>query len=291
MLGDLWGNYSEEDLYQIAVGRPLEEKELASLMLLKTFEAAALELSPTGYYGCFSGGKDSIVIAHLMKKAGVKHELWYNNVTIDPPVLVRFILDHYPHAKWNNVGTHLLRYMVERGKLPPTRMVRWCCDVYKEQGGNKQFKVMGVRGPESPRRKGLWREVTVHQRSRSKALCPILYWTDDDVWTYIRRNNLEYPSLYDEVDGAGKKLFPRLGCIGCPMSSRRKLEFERFPQYEAMWRKAINELWAKWKDIPRKDGERRKLGMFASGDELWQWWMEEENVNDTDEPDCQMWLW
>jgi hypothetical protein len=30
---------------------------------------------------------------------------------------------------------------------------------------------------------------------------------------------------------------------------------------------------------------------FNTADEWFAWWMEEENVNDTDQPDCQQYLW
>ena len=38
-----------------------------------------------GYYVAFSGGKDSIVIRDLVKKAEVKHDIHYNLTTVDPP--------------------------------------------------------------------------------------------------------------------------------------------------------------------------------------------------------------
>jgi hypothetical protein len=85
MLGDLWGNYSAEDLYEIAISRPLEEKISQSIALYQTYEGQALQYSPDGYYGCFSGGKDSIVAEELAKLAGVAFTSNYSNVTIDPP--------------------------------------------------------------------------------------------------------------------------------------------------------------------------------------------------------------
>jgi len=45
MLGDLWGNYSEEDLYQIAISRPLDEKIATAIMLIQAYEQQALSLS------------------------------------------------------------------------------------------------------------------------------------------------------------------------------------------------------------------------------------------------------
>lgn len=47
---------------------------------------------------------------------------------------------------------------------------------------------------------------------------PMAIWTDEDVWTYIRRFNLPYASLYDMgyTDGAGQyHKIKRNGCLGC----------------------------------------------------------------------------
>ena len=38
-----------------------------------------------GYYVAFSGGKDSQVIYHLCKEAGVKMDAHYSLTTVDPP--------------------------------------------------------------------------------------------------------------------------------------------------------------------------------------------------------------
>lgn len=76
---------SEEELYQMALRVPLEQKIEKAVMLIQTFENQALSLSPDGYYVCFSGGKDSIVMAKLFEMSGVKYTLNYSNVTIDPP--------------------------------------------------------------------------------------------------------------------------------------------------------------------------------------------------------------
>lgn len=57
---------------------------------LKTFEP------PEGYYLCFSGGKDSVVIKALADMAGVKYDAHYNVTSVDPPELVRFIKDKHP---------------------------------------------------------------------------------------------------------------------------------------------------------------------------------------------------
>ena len=41
-----------------------------------------------GYYVAFSGGKDSQVVYHLCKEAGVKFDAHYNHTTVDPPEVI-----------------------------------------------------------------------------------------------------------------------------------------------------------------------------------------------------------
>jgi phosphoadenosine phosphosulfate reductase len=270
---------TEEEVYQQAISEPLEVKERKSIALLREF----VSLDPLGIYAGFSGGKDSQVTARLLVKAGVKHELWYNNVTIDPPELVQFIKRHYPHAKWNNPKKHLLSRVVEKAPGLPTRRGRWCCQEYKEGGGDGRVRAFGVRAEESKRRKGLWSTTRIDRGTAT--LAPILYWTEEDVWDYIRAEGLEYCSLYDEG-------FKRLGCVGCPLNpGTRKKEFERWPKYEEMWRRAGLMWWKKYRILVKQDGSPYFAAKFKTFEDYWSWWMEEKNVNDTDEPDCQLWLW
>ena len=66
---------------------------------------------------------------------------------------------------------------------------------------------------------------------------PIIDWTTDEVWEFIREYNVPYCCLYDEG-------FKRLGCIGCPMGSvkHRTEEFERYPKYKALYLKAFEKM-------------------------------------------------
>lgn len=274
----------QEIMYQTAISQPLDVKIKKAIMLIQTYENSALAKHPDGYYVAFSGGKDSVVLDRLFKMSWVKYQLHYNNTTIDPPELYRFMRKEYPQVIWHNNGKSLPLEMANKSAGPPTRIVRWCCEIYKEQGGKDQFRVIGVRATESNRRKGLWREISIDKYSKNPIMCPILYWTDNDVWTFIKDNNIPYCSLYDEG-------FKRLGCVGCPMSNHRKEEFERWPRYEQLWKRGFQKYWDRYKGIPRKDGKPRWIERLKSVEEFWSWWMEEKNVNDTDEADCQGWLW
>lgn len=92
---------------------------------------------PEGYYVAFSGGKDSIVILDLARKARVKYDTHYQLTTVDPPELVNFIKDKYSEVNIELPGTSMWN-LIPKKRMPPTRIVRYCCEVLKERGGARK---------------------------------------------------------------------------------------------------------------------------------------------------------
>lgn len=105
-----------------------------AIMRLKAYEP------PEGYYLCFSGGKDSVVIKALADMAGVKYDAHYNVTSVDAPELVRFIKDEYPEVEFEypryKDGTRATMWnLIPKKKMPPTRVARYCCAELKEKSG------------------------------------------------------------------------------------------------------------------------------------------------------------
>jgi len=243
--------------------------------LLRTHEPAE------GYYLAFSGGKDSCAIKRLAQLSGVKFDAFYNNTTIDPPELVRFIKKEHPDVKWNNPAMPMMTRVATAPKVPPTRVARWCCEEYKETTGSDRVRIFGVRAAESKARKRRWSEVAGFDGAL--IICPIVHWSDEKLWGFIREYGVAYCSLYDEG-------YSRLGCVGCPLGSRKNQdrEFLRWPRYRDNWKKAIIQNWEKWKDIPRqRDGLPRFQSKFKSGEDFWNWWITAK-APDYMRGDCQM---
>jgi len=268
---------SENDMMRVAQARSLDEKIQQAVAFLQGHEMLTMG---EGYYLAFSGGKDSVVMLRLAQMSGVKFDAWYNQTTIDPPELVRFIREYHSDVAWNRPKEgNLVMHMAANSNCPPTRIARWCCKIYKEQGGNdRKVKLIGVRAAESPRRAATWKQVSPHRNGRSIVLCPILYWTDADIWNFIRAEKISYCRLYDEG-------FKRLGCVGCPMGGKkgRERDFARWPGFERLWKIGFKRYWDRWKGVPRRDGNPRWIERFSSVGELWSWWMEEKGENN----DCQ----
>ena len=93
-------------------------------------------------------------------------------------------------------------------------------------------------------------------------LHPIIDWSHEDVWAYIRGRGLPYCSLYDE----GMK---RIGCILCPMAGKRQRlrEAERWPQYKQAYLNTFERMLL--------ERERKgKKTQWKDADDVYRWWLE-----------------
>ena len=265
----------------------VHDKVAIALQRLRTFE-------PTeGYYLAFSGGKDSQCVYHLCKEAGVKFDAHYSLTTVDPPEVIYFMREHYPDVIVDRHDTTMWKLIVKKG-MPPTRMVRYCCDELKEGGGRGRVMLTGVRWAESTKRKnnrGLL-ELNNYTRKYVKlmndndearrmfetcaiksmhTLNPIIDWTQEEVWEYLRSRNIPYCKLYDEG-------FDRIGCIGCPLAGAQQMrfEFERYPKYKQAYLRAFEKMLA-----VRKDNEK-PYHLWKTADDVMEWWLDEKRHHKTD---------
>lgn len=222
---------------------------------------------PEGYYLAFSGGKDSICIKELADMAGVKYDAHYNVTTIDPPELVRFIKEHHSDVGFNHPKKPLVKELETRGF--PTRIGRWCCGDYKEKGGKGRRIVTGIRAAESSKRAGR-KPIEVCFKDASKIyINPIINWTDEDVWDFIKERGMPYCKLYDEG-------FKRIGCIMCPLASKqiRLREAKRYPKYLKLFLKAFITLHE------NKKGSREYYDKWENGEEMFWWWLNYDSKSD-----------
>jgi len=227
-----------------------------------------------GYYLAFSGGKDSIVIKQLAIEAGVKFDAHYNDTTIDPPELRIFIKRVHSDVDWHKPKTPFLVEMVKRGF--PMRRRRWCCDEYKEKGGNGRIVVTGVRWAESANRSKR-KYIESCYKSNKQYLHPIIDWQDEDVWAFIHDRNLPYCSLYDEG-------WKRIGCIMCPLAQKanRILESKRYPNMTRGFIKAFEKL--------HKAKDPEVVKRWSNGEEMFWWWLTGEGHEKESDDESQVML-
>jgi len=167
-----------------------------------------------GYVVKFSGGKDSIVLYDIVKKSGVRYKVYYNFTTIDPPEVARFIKKYYPEVEWIIPKRNFFTWLKRVG--PPTKAKRWCCTKLKHiiPKGAKHV-VLGIRAEESYKRARRER-IVYNSETKTVDYYPIFYFTEVDIWEYIKKEALSYPSLYDEG-------FDRISCVVCPFICGSKL--------------------------------------------------------------------
>lgn len=94
---------------------------------------------------------------------------------------------------------------------------------------------------------------------------PIIDWTDSDIWNYLLSEHIQYNQLYDLG-------YERVGCIGCPMAGKKRWrEFADFPQYKKMYIHAFERMLQERK-------RRGKKSKWKTADEVFLWWMEDDNI-------------
>ena len=131
-------------------GRNMVEQ---AIYRLKLFE------QPDGYFLAFSGGKDSVTLKALADMAGVKYKAVYSVTSADPPELVQFVKTfpdvtmEIPRDKDGKAVT--MWNLIPKKSMPPTMIVRYCCEHLKEHmgGGPDNVKLTGVRWQESVKRR------------------------------------------------------------------------------------------------------------------------------------------
>lgn len=274
------------------------------IAILRLQDAAKLSMHRFGQplRVAYSGGKDSQVILALAERAGIDFEVIHSHTTADAPETVHFIRQQFREMELRGEKCSIImpKYqgrsvsmwsLIPLKLMPPTRLVRYCCQVLKEANGRGSFNVTGVRWAESSRRKNTRGVMETMNRDPRKKIVlandndpkrqlfetcntkaemvvnPIIDWTDDDVWDYIHAEQLPVNPLYCE----GQQ---RIGCIGCPMAGRRgrQREFRRWPAYEKMYISAFE----------RMLDARKAKGLpcdWFNGMDVFRWWMEDDNLN------------
>lgn len=292
-----------------SINGALQDKINHSLRAIKV----AAEMSEQ-YYDApliitYSGGKDSDVLAHLAVKSEASVEFEHSLTTVDAPDTVHHIQKVFKKLEDMGYKTTIHRpeismwRLIEKKMIPPTRLVRYCCQEFKESATPNRYIAIGVRGGESRQRasrmefetrgsskkksRGYTLEhveevyeeaqgdlpdswdclfITAAKEHKDLICNPIFQWTDADIWEYIRSENIEYNPLYDRG-------YSRVGCIGCPMArySERTKEFADYPKYKNAYIRAFDRM------IQRRK-EKGKETRWENGQDVFDWWIEDPNI-------------
>ena len=99
----------------------------------------------------YSGGKDSDVLLHLAEASGIQFEVLHSLTTADAPQTVYHVRDTFHRLEDKGIkctvdkhvqpdGSRITMWnLIPRKLMPPTRVVRYCCAVLKEGGGERSL--------------------------------------------------------------------------------------------------------------------------------------------------------
>lgn len=191
-----------------------------------------------------SGGKDSSVEMHLVRKVQHDTHAIFNNTTLD-------CVDTYKHIREvDNVqiinpeeGFYQWR---KRLSFIPTRFGRACCTIFKEgammdvlSSDEKYLFFLGMRNEESTTRSGyedMWKNIK--WGDNWQGCLPIRKWTELDIWLYIMMNDIPFNPKY-------RKGYSRAGCaIACPFSSKSTWVLDKY------W---YGNMRNRWEEILKED--------------------------------------
>lgn len=290
-----------------------KDKVEKAIMRLQTYEP------PEGYYLCFSGGKDSVVIKALADMAGVKYDAHYSITTVDPPELIYFIKEHhqdvefdYPRDKEGNRIT--MWNLIPRKQMPPTRLARYCCEHLKEHGGQGRLKVTGVRWAESSRRKVSHGEVTFADKKAKKTaekdFSDLGFRSTPQGGVVLPLDNIENRRMVEMcykthttmvnpiIDWSTDEVWEfiheynlpycelydqgwqRLGCIGCPMARGKEQERE-FSRYPK-YKALYLKAFEQMLANNKAKGVKSKMN-WETAEDVYNWWVSEKRNTDPDQ--------
>lgn len=293
--------------------------DLEQIAIKRLTEASEISLN---YYNkplllCYSGGKDSEVILQLAIRAGIPFEVQHSHTTIDTPETVYHVRKVFHELELAGIDCKI-NYPIYKGrritmwdlimvkKMPPTRSVRYCCQVLKETAGKNRAIITGVRREESINRinsgvfetrksqkkdqviihdelqydqQNLYREqiflnndnhakrrFTEHCIKQQKIIC-------NPIVDWSIKNVWEYISSENiKINPLYSCGFRRVGCLGCPMAGKKRWkEFQRYPKYKEAYIRVFDRMLSTY--------PKDKLCSWKNGYDVFLWWMEDQNID------------
>lgn len=266
---------------------------------------------PEAYFVAFSGGKDSQCIYHLCQMAGVKFDAHYSVTSVDPPELVQFIKRQYPDVIFDLPryadGSRITMWnLIQKHSMPPTRMVRYCCEELKESRGEGRVVVTGVRWAESARRKASHDVAIIKGKPKTTGKMA------QELGADYRFNKSGSLVLNDDNDPARRMVehcyrtqkvmvnpivdwatedvwtfldeiakvphcclydqgFKRLGCIGCPMCANAAADLERWPKYKELYLRAFARMIQAREEAGKDNLHQRD---WSTPEKVMEWWLQ-----------------
>ncbi|MBM7551336.1 phosphoadenylyl-sulfate reductase [Thalassobacillus pellis] len=167
-------------------------------------------------YAC-SFGAEGIVLVDLISKVKKDAEIVFLDTGLHFPEtyeLIEKVKQKYPALNITMKQPELTvdEQAKEYGSALWKREPNQCCYIRKIKPLEDALYgvdawISGLRRDQSASRSNT-DFVNKDERFHSVKVCPLIYWTWDNVWDYIRQNNLDYNELHDQG-------YPSIGCMPC----------------------------------------------------------------------------
>lgn len=208
-----------------------EEFEAEAIERIRKFARIAESMEFDVAVG-FSGGKDSQVVYDLCKRSGIDFKAYFNHA-FESCETLNFIREHYTEVIWRRSVKQGFFYNIVKNHncILPTTGLAYCCEDYKHNAKQADAcSIIGVRRAESKARskrktfevknktllkkqKAVFREYFTENCTGIGStsiiqLKPIVDWSNEEVWNYIKRHNIPINPEYEHSN--------RVGCVICP---------------------------------------------------------------------------
>ena len=205
----------ERETYRLRARLPVFARRQAAA---RAIVRRAIDDTPGPWAICASGGKDSVALIDLALGAGwrgpVVHYVTRGEMPADNTALLRALCRERglmlhevavpgPWECWEAVGYFFVRAETAAEKTAYRRYeLDWSAANAYAVAQGWRGQMLGMRGPESKRRRRVFAQRGPIYQTRSRATvtaCPLARWEAADVWAYLVARDLPWLAVYDDA--------------------------------------------------------------------------------------------